>query len=68
MSDSIRVAFFTPNIYLRQRMSRVRTKSTRNHQERLKEQKKKKAERYTGRFIPRLPRSAEMSELPGTAK
>lgn len=61
------VAFFIPNIYLRQRMSTVKTKPTRN-QERVKEQKEKKAERNKGRLIPSLPRCAEMSELPGIAK
>lgn len=49
-------------------MSRVKTKPTRNHQERVKEQKEKKAERNKGRLIPSLPRWAEMSELPGIAK
>lgn len=62
-----RVALFIPNIYLKQRMGRVRTKSTGNHRERIKEQEKK-AERNSSRLTPSLPRWAKMSELPRTAK
>lgn len=61
-----RVAFLIPNIYLRQRMHRERTKFTRNHQESLKEQKEK-TERNSGKSILNLTRWAEMFELPGAA-